>query len=101
MVGFPSDTFKQERDTAAEIESVCRRNYGVTFEMFGKVAVNGANAHPLWSWLQQEKKGLLGGAIKWNFTKFLVARDGSVIARYAPTVKPEDLRADIEAALAS
>ena len=88
VVGFPSD-------------SVCRRNYGVTFEMFGKVAVNGANAHPLWSWLQQEKKGLLGGAIKWNFTKFLVARDGSVIARYAPTVKPEDLRADIEAALAS
>lgn len=101
VVGFPSDTFKQERDTAAEIESVCRRNYGVTFEMFGKVAVNGANAHPLWSWVQQEKKGLLGGAIKWNFTKFLVARDGSVIARYAPTVKPEDLRADIEAALAS
>ena len=101
VIGFPSDSFKQERDSAAEIESVCRRNYGVTFEMFGKVKVNGGGAHPLWTWLQQEKKGLLGGAIKWNFTKFLVGRDGAVIARYAPTVKPEEIRADIEAALAS
>lgn len=99
VVGFPSDQFKQERDTAEEIESVCRRNYGVTFEMFGKVKVNGSSAHPVWSWLQEQKKGLLGGAIKWNFTKFLVDRDGRVIARYAPTVKPEEIRADIEAAL--
>ncbi len=101
VIGFPSDQFKQERDTAEEIESVCRRNYGVTFEMFGKVKVNGSSAHPVWSWLQQQKKGVLGGAIKWNFTKFLVDRDGRVIARYAPTVKPEEIRADIEAALAS
>lgn len=99
VIGFPSDQFKQERDTAEEIESVCRRNYGVTFEMFGKVKVNGSSAHPVWSWLQQQKKGVLGGAIKWNFTKFLVDRDGRVIARYAPTVKPEEIRADIEAAL--
>lgn len=101
VIGFPSDQFKQERDTAAEIEMVCRRNYGVTFEMFGKVKVNGAAAHPLWSRLQQEKKGLLGGAIKWNFTKFLIGRDGRVIARYAPTVAPADIRPDIEAALAA
>ncbi|MGM0386618.1 MAG: glutathione peroxidase [Actinomycetota bacterium] len=101
VIGFPSDQFKQERDTATEIESVCRRNYGVTFEMFGKVKVNGSSAHPVWSWLRQQKKGLLGGGIKWNFTKFLVGRDGSVIARYAPTVKPEEIRSDIEAALAS
>lgn len=101
VIGFPSDQFKQERDTAEEIESVCRRNYGVTFEMFGKVRVNGSSAHPVWSWLQQQKKGVLGGAIKWNFTKFLVDREGRVIARYAPTVKPEEIRADIEAALAS
>ncbi len=101
VIGFPSDQCKQERDTAEEIESVCRRNYGVTFEMFGKVKVNGSSAHPVWSWLQQQKKGVLGGAIKWNFTKFLVDRDGRVIARYAPTVKPEEIRADIEAALAS
>jgi glutathione peroxidase len=99
VIGFPSDQFKQERDTAEEIAAVCRRNYGVTFEMFGKVKVNGSSAHPVWSWLQQQKKGMLGGAIKWNFTKFLVDRDGRVIARYAPTVKPEEIRADIEAAL--
>ncbi|NCD20098.1 MAG: glutathione peroxidase, partial [Actinobacteria bacterium] len=92
VIGFPSDQFKQERDTAEEIESVCRRNYGVTFEMFGKVRVNGSSAHPVWSWLQQQKKGVLGGAIKWNFTKFLVDREGRVIARYAPTVKPEEIR---------
>lgn len=100
VIGFPSDQFHQERDTAEEIAAVCQRNYGVTFQMFGKVRVNGADAHPLWSWLQSQRKGLLGGAIKWNFTKFLVDRDGTVIKRYAPTVKPEDLRPDIEAALA-
>lgn len=99
VIGFPSDQFKQERDTAEEIAAVCQRNFGVTFQMFAKVRVNGPEAHPLWAWLQSQKKGLLGGAIKWNFSKFLLDRDGRVIKRYAPTVKPEELRADIEAAL--
>jgi len=101
VLGFPSNQFNQELDTADEIAAVCQRNYGVTFQMFEKVQVNGASAHPLWRWLQSQKKGVLGGKIKWNFTKFLVGRDGRVIERFAPSVKPEDIRADIEAALAS
>ena len=101
ILGFPCNQFgAQEPGKADEIGSFCQKNYGVTFPMFAKVDVNGANAHPLWKWLKAEKGGLLGiDAIKWNFSKFLVGRDGRVLKRYAPTDKPESLRADIEAAL--
>lgn len=102
VLGFPCDQFgHQEPGDADDIREFCALNYGVSFPMFAKVDVNGADAHPLWRWLKQEKGGLLGlDAIKWNFTKFLVGRDGRVLARYAPTDRPESLRADIEAALA-
>ena len=102
VLGFPCDQFgHQEPGDAAQIREFCSLNHDVTFPMFAKVAVNGEDAHPLWRWLKQEKPGLLGiGAIKWNFTKFLVGRDGQVRARYAPNDTPESLRRDIEAALA-
>lgn len=102
VLGFPCDQFgHQEPGDADEIRAFCSLTYDVTFPMFAKVDVNGANAHPLWKWLKEQKGGLLGiDAIKWNFTKFLVGRDGRVLKRYAPTDKPESLRADIEAALA-
>jgi glutathione peroxidase len=90
----------QEPGTAAEIGAFCQRNYGVTFPMFAKVDVNGDDEHPLFTWLKTERGGVLGSAIKWNFTKFLVGRDGEVIQRYGSTTKPEDLSSDIEAALA-
>jgi glutathione peroxidase len=101
VLGFPCDQFgHQEPGDAAEIRNFCSLTYDVDFPMFAKVEVNGANAHPLWKWLKDEKGGLLGiDAIKWNFTKFLVGRDGRVLHRYAPTEKPEALAADIEAAL--
>jgi glutathione peroxidase len=101
VLGFPCDQFgHQEPGDAAEIRNFCSLTYDVTFPMFAKVEVNGANAHPLWKWLKQQKSGLLGtAAIKWNFTKFLVGRDGRVLGRYAPTDTPESLAADIEAAL--
>ncbi|MGM1028930.1 MAG: glutathione peroxidase [Actinomycetota bacterium] len=101
VLGFPSDSFNQEHDSADEIAEACQRNYGVTFPMFAKVAVNGAETHPLFQWLKDEKKGMLGGAIKWNFTKFLIGRDGKVVERFAPTKTPEQLRDDVERALAS
>jgi len=102
VLGFPSNQFgEQEPGPDSEIAEFCERNYGVTFQMFSKVDVNGDAAHPLFKFLTQEKKGLLGSsAIKWNFTKFLVGRDGEVMERYAPTTKPEDLTGDIERALA-
>ncbi|CAN7555987.1 glutathione peroxidase [Rhizobacter sp. LjRoot28] len=102
IVGFPSNQFgHQDPGTDTEIASFCQVNYGVTFPMMSKVDVNGANAHPLWKWLTAEAPGILGTkAIKWNFTKFLVGRDGQVLKRYAPTDKPEQLASDIEAALA-
>ena len=102
VLGFPCDQFgHQEPGDADEIGSFCVLNYGVSFPMSAKVKVNGADAHPLWRWLQREKRGTLGvAAIKWNFSKFLVGRDGRVIARYAPTVRPEALEGDIRAALA-
>jgi glutathione peroxidase len=101
VLGFPCDQFgHQEPGDEAEIKRFCTLDYGVSFPMFAKVAVNGANAHPLFQWLKNEKSGLLGiAAIKWNFSKFLIGRDGRVLARYAPTDKPESLRADIEKAL--
>ena len=102
VLGFPCDQFGgQEPGTAAEIGEVCQRDYGVTFPMFAKVDVNGEDAHPLFAWLKREKKGMLGGAIAWNFTKFLVGRDGRVVRRYAPTTEPAAIRADIERALAA
>ena len=101
IVGFPCNQFgAQDSGSNSEIATFCELNYGVTFPMMSKVDVNGAGAHPLWQWLTREAPGLLGSqAIKWNFTKFLIGRDGRVIKRYAPSDAPEALRADIEAAL--
>ncbi|MCA0337280.1 MAG: glutathione peroxidase [Actinobacteria bacterium] len=102
VLGFPCNQFgAQEPGSADEIEEFCQLNYGVSFPMFEKVDVNGDDEHPLFSWLKSEKSGLLGGRIKWNFTKFLIGRDGQVIERYAPTTKPEDLEKDVVAALAA
>ena len=102
VLGFPCDQFgHQEPGNADEIRNFCALTYDVSFPMFAKVEVNGGNAHPLWQWLKDEKGGLLGfDAIKWNFTKFLIGRDGKVLKRYAPTVEPASLATDIEAALA-
>ena len=101
VLGFPCDQFgHQEPGSEADIKDFCALTYEVDFPMFSKVDVNGDGAHPLWKWLKQEKGGFLGlDGIKWNFTKFLVGRDGRVIARYAPTEKPEALVDDIVAAL--
>lgn len=101
VLGFPCDQFgHQEPGDAEEIRNFCTLTYDVTFPMFAKVEVNGPNAHPLWAWLKTQKGGLLGiDAIKWNFTKFLVGRDGQVISRHAPTEAPESLASQIEAAL--
>ena len=103
VVGFPSNQFGgQDPGANDEIASFCEMNYGVSFPMMAKVDVNGAGAEPLWQWLKGEAPGFLGSeAIKWNFTKFLVGRDGQVRARYAPNDEPESLRRDIEAALAA
>ena len=103
VVGFPSNQFgAQDPGSNDEISSFCQVNYGVTFQMMAKVDVNGEAAHPLWKWLCEEAPGILGSrSIKWNFTKFLVGKDGQVLKRYAPTDTPESMRADIEAALAA
>jgi glutathione peroxidase len=103
VVGFPSNEFgSQDPGSNEEIASFCQMNYGVSFPMMAKTQVNGNDAHPLWQWLKGEKPGLLGTqGIKWNFTKFLVGRDGQVIKRYAPNDAPDKLRADIEKALAT
>jgi len=101
VLGFPCNQFAdQEPGTAEEIGVFCRRNYGVSFPMFAKIEVNGDDTHPLYKWLRTEEDAL-GEDIEWNFTKFLVGRDGHVIKRYAPTVEPETLADDIENALAS
>ena len=101
VLGFPCDQFgHQEPGDAAEIREFCSLNYQVTFPLFAKIEVNGAAAHPLYKFLKTARPGLLGSeAIKWNFTKFLVGRDGAVLNRYAPADKPESLSADIEASL--
>ena len=98
VLGFPCNQFgKQEPGDATQIGSFCEKNFGVTFPMFEKIDVNGANAHPLYRWLTGEAPGLLGlEGIKWNFTKFLVDRNGGVVKRYAPVTKPEAIAADIE-----
>jgi glutathione peroxidase len=103
VVGFPCNQFgAQDPGANGEIAQFCERNYGVSFPMMSKVEVNGAGADPVWQWLKAEAPGVLGSeAIKWNFTKFLVGRDGRVIARYAPNVEPAALRQDIEKALAA
>ncbi|MGA8257110.1 MAG: glutathione peroxidase [Nocardioides sp.] len=100
VIGFPCDQFGgQEPDDEAAIGSFCEKNYGVTFPMMSKIEVNGDGAHPVYQWLRGQKGGLLGSKIKWNFTKYLVGKDGQVIDRYAPTTKPEKLSGDIEKAL--
>ena len=101
VLGFPCNQFGgQDPGADGEIASFCQLNYGVSFPMMSKIDVNGAQAHPLYQWLVQEAPGILGTkAIKWNFTKFLIARDGRVLGRYAPTDTPKGLRADIEQAL--
>jgi glutathione peroxidase len=98
VLGFPCDQFgHQEPGDEAEIRGFCDLEYGVTFPMFAKVEVNGPGTHPLWQYLKEARKGLLGSsAIKWNFTKFLVGRDGEVRTRYAPTVTPAQIERDIE-----
>lgn len=101
VLGFPCNQFgSQEPGSAADIGAFCQKNYGVSFPMFAKIEVNGENTHPLYRFLKKQKQGLLGpldgGAIKWNFTKFLVDREGRVVARYASTTKPESLANDIE-----
>jgi glutathione peroxidase len=103
IVGFPSNEFGgQDPGSNDQIASFCELNYGVSFPMMAKVQVNGPQAHPLWQWLTAEARGVLGSqAVKWNFTKFLVGRDGRVLKRYAPTDAPESLARDIEAALAA
>ncbi len=101
VLGFPCNQFGgQEPGDSAQIGEFCQRNYGVEFQMMEKVDVNGPNAHPVYEWLRSQKGGMLGSKIKWNFTKFLIGRDGQVIERYGPTTKPEKLKADIEKALA-
>lgn len=101
VLGFPCDQFGgQEPGSDEEIAEFCDRSFGVDFPLFSKVEVNGAGAHPLFVWLRSEKPGLLGGRIKWNFTKFLLGRDGTVLHRYPPTTKPEKVARDVEKALA-
>jgi glutathione peroxidase len=100
VLGFPCNQFgAQEPGDARQIEQFCESNYAITFPMFAKIDVNGSHAHPLYEFLKQEKSGLLGSSIKWNFTKFLVDRAGKVVGRYAPTVRPENLTREIEALL--
>ena len=98
VLGFPCNQFGgQEPGSADEIESFCKVNFGLSFPLMAKIEVNGDNADPLYDWLKKEAPGLLGSkAIKWNFTKFLIGRDGKVVRRYAPTDKPESIAKDIE-----
>jgi glutathione peroxidase len=102
VLGFPCDQFgHQEPGTNTEIQRFCQTHYDVTFPMFAKIAVNGPEEHPLYHLLKREQPGMLGTtAIKWNFTKFLVSRSGKVLERYAPTLQPAELEADIRRALA-
>jgi glutathione peroxidase len=100
VLGFPCDQFAhQEPGDNATIQQFCDRHYHVTFPLYAKIQVNGAQTHPLYQWLKQARPGMLGIlAIKWNFTKFLVSREGQVLKRYAPYVKPVALNHDIEIA---
>ncbi|WP_339690023.1 glutathione peroxidase [uncultured Parasphingorhabdus sp.] len=100
ILAFPCNQFgHQEPGNADEIKNFCSLNYDVSFPLMEKIDVNGDGADPLWKYLKSEKSGLLGSRIKWNFTKFLVDREGNVVARYGPAVKPEQLKSEIEALL--
>ena len=101
VLGFPCDQFgHQEPGDEAQIKEFCSQTYAVTFPMFAKIKVNGAETHPLYRYLKQARPGFIGlEAIKWNFTKFLIGKDGEPLKRYAPADKPESLEADVEAAL--
>ena len=103
VLGFPCNQFgSQDSGSNAEISDFCQLNYGVTFPMMAKIEVNGNGAHPLYQWLCKEAPGLLGSkSIKWNFTKFLIGKDGAVLKRYAPTDTPQSLATDIEKAMAA
>jgi glutathione peroxidase len=103
VLGFPCNQFgRQDPGSDEEIGAFCQKNYGVSFQMMRKIDVNGGDAHPLYQWLTREAPGLLGTkGIKWNFTKFLVGKDGQVLKRYAPTDTPKSLAKDVEAALAA
>ncbi|HAX9673752.1 TPA: glutathione peroxidase [Staphylococcus pseudintermedius] len=97
ILGFPSNQFgKQEPGIGKEAATNCQLNYGVTFPMHEKIEVNGDNAHPLYNYLKSQKSGIFGDKIKWNFTKFLVDRDGQVVKRFSPQKTPEHLKQDIE-----
>jgi glutathione peroxidase len=97
ILGFPCDQFgHQEPGDDAEIATFCQRNYGVTFPLFKKIEVNGAGTHPVFAYLKRSAPGLLGDSIKWNFTKFLVDREGRVVDRFAPATPPEKIEADVE-----
>ncbi len=97
VLGFPSDQFmNQEFDNQEEILEFCQSNYGVTFPMYKKTDVKGKDQHPLFQYLTEEKKGVLGGEIKWTFTKFLIDRNGEIVERYAPQTKPEKIEEDLK-----
>lgn len=96
ILGFPCNQFAgQEPGDSKDIQSFCELNYGVTFKMFSKIKVNGEDAHPLWKFLKEEQGGLLSSAIKWNFTKFLIDRNGNVVSRYAPKDNPKIMEDEI------
>ncbi len=100
LIGFPCGQFaNQELDNASEISEFCQLNYGVSFQMMAKIDVNGDTAHPIYQWLKKQKGGLITDAIKWNFSKFLLNKEGQVVKRYAPTTKPADMVKDIENSL--
>ena len=93
VLGFPSNQFlHQEPGTNEQVETTCKTNFGVTFPLFEKIHVNGENAHPLFKYLKDEKHGMFGRKLKWNFTKFLIDREGNVVKRFAPTTKPDSIR---------
>lgn len=100
VIGFPSGDFaNQELSDGSKAEEFCQLNYGVSFQIMKKIHVNGQEADPIFKYLKSRTKGLFSSAIKWNFTKFLISRDGTVVKRYAPTVKPGKIAKDIEALL--
>jgi glutathione peroxidase len=100
ILAFPCDQFgHQEPGTDSEIAAFCDREFGVTFPLFAKIDVNGSGAHPLWAWIQREKRGVLRASIKWNFTKFLVDRNGEVTGRYGPQKTPEGIAGHVEVLL--
>jgi len=100
VIGFPCDQFAhQEPGTDEEIASFCQINFGVTFQLMSKIKVNGKDAHPVYQFLKEKAPGVIGKAIKWNFTKFLVGRDGTTVTRFASQVEPDQLREPVEAAL--